>query len=273
MPNPSTIFKILFILIFNTGTVIFSAHAQDSLKVMSNAKKTNAIGIKYDFTYLEKAGYNPWHLLSLAYTKALKNIPLTARINYANRFNLSEWQMEADAYPVISKKVYTYFNVGYSGKGILFPKYRAGISIYVSMPDAWETEAGARFLYFNSSTFIYTASLGKYYKKYWFNLSSFLTPGNGDLSGSYFLKTRYYLNDTDFIMLLLGTGISPDDKNNNVQLASSGRLSSKKGELSFKRTFKKTNILLLSTGLTKQETISGEFINQYNFTIGLNKKF
>lgn len=273
MPHPSTILKVLFLLIFNTGAVIFSAHAQDSLTVKSIKTKTNTIGIKYDFTYLNKAGYNPWHLLSLEYTKALKNVPLTARINYANRFNLTEWQMEADAYPVISKKIYTYLNAGYSGKGMLFPKYRAGFSMYVSLPAAWEAEAGVRYLYFNSATFIYTGSLGKYYKKFWFNVSSFLNPGKADLSASYFLKTRYYLNDTDFIMLLLGTGISPDDKNNNVQLANGSRVSSQKTELSFKRTFKKTNILLLSSSFTKQEIISGQFIHQYNISIGLYKKF
>ncbi len=273
MPCSPALLRNLFLLVFNIGCLLPAALAQDSIIVLAPAKKTNTIGINYDFTYLDKAGYNPWHLLSLEYSKALKNIPLTARINYANRFNLSDWQIEADAYPVLSKKIYTYLNAGYAGKALLFPKYRAGFSMYVSLPAAWEAEAGARFLYFNSSTFIYTASLGKYYKKYWFNVSSFLTPANGDVTGSYFLKTRYYLNDTDFVMLLLGTGISPDDKNNNVQLASAGRLSSKKAVLSFKRTFKKTNILLFSSGFTKQETIAGQFINQYNFSIGFNKRF
>ncbi len=273
MPARCRIISIIAYVIFNVGGFIPSANAQDSVLIVSAPKKINTLGLRYDFTLLDKKGYKPWHLVSLEYTRGFKKFPLTARINYANRFNLSGWQVEADAYPVLSKKIYAYLNAGYSPDKTVLPKYRAGFSLYLSLPAAYEAEAGLRYLYFNAATFIYTGSVGKYYKNYWFNFSSFLTPAHGKVSGAYFLKTRYYLNDTDFIMLLLGTGISPDDKNNNIQFSNNNRMASKQAALSLKRSLKKGSVILLGAGFTKQEYLPQMFMNQYNGSIGFQKMF
>lgn len=270
----TVIFKLCRIIPFLSILCCFvTAHAQDSVQVITMNKTRNVIGTRYDLTSFDKGVNKPWHLLSLEYTREVKKSPLTVRLNYANRFSRSGLQLEADAYPVISKKMYAYLNAGYSKDVMLFPKYRGGMSLYLSLPAAFEAEGGLRLLHFNSSRFIYTASLGKYYKKYWFNASTFLSPDSSSISKSYFFKTRYYLDDKDFVMLTLGTGISPDDKNNNIQFAVNNKLRSKKIELSFRRTIWEQNIILVSSSWMRQEYEYKKFTGQYNISIGFQRLF
>ncbi|MDB5223851.1 MAG: repeat-containing protein [Chitinophagaceae bacterium] len=267
-----TIFKIsrFFFYILIITCFFLTATAQDSLVLSPAQKITNTIGIKYDIIAFDKGGNKPWHLLSFEYTRLIKKLPLIARLNYANRFGKSGLQLEAEAYPAISKKIYAYVNAGYSKDSLLFPKYRAGFSLYVSLPVGFEAEGGFRLLYFNSPTWIYTAAIGKYYKNYWFNFSTFLTPDNNNILQSYFFKTRYYLNDKDFIMLTLGTGISPDDRNNNIQIKTN-KLSSKQAELSFRNTIKKVNVILINAGWMSQEYQVKKYTSQYTIGIGFQR--
>lgn len=265
------IFRIIFYLFFIICSFISAASAQDSIIITNEHKTSNTIGIKYDLTSFEKKIILPWHVLSVEYTHHNKYTTAIARINYATKFNRPGFQFEGDLYPTISKKIYAYINAGYSNYNGVFPKYRAGFSIYTSLPSAMEAEAGIRFLHFTSATWIYTASVSKYLKNYWFNVSTFLTPGSNRLIQSYFLKTRYYLNDKDFIMLTIGTGISPDDRNNNIQLNTNTSLSSKKAEVSLRNTFKKKNVILISAGWMNQEYEFKKFTNQYSFGIGIER--
>ena len=65
---------------------------------------------------------------------------------------------------------------------------------------------------YNTGLNIFTASLGKYYKNYWFNLRSYLTPEDVSFSSAYFFEMRRYFGDPEsFLALKLGYGTSPDD--------------------------------------------------------------
>jgi YaiO family outer membrane protein len=240
--------------------------AQDSLLRYKKDTTLNSIGIKYDLTFFGKGIGKPWHLVSAEYIRQVKKSSLIGRVNYAHRFATSAVQAEVEAYPVLSRKVYAYLNVGYSPGKMLFPSFRSGISLYFSLPAAFEVEAGARYLYFDQPIYIYTASIGKYYKKYWFNASAFLSPQNSNISVSWFLKSRYYLNDKDYIMLLLGSGISPDNRIDNTLFNT--YLKSKKAELSFRRTIQKHCTLFFNTGISNQQIQNGAYINQYNIGAG-----
>ncbi len=266
-------FKILQCLVlFVSCTFLWlTVNAQDSSLRSDNKIETKSLGIKYDIIAFSKAVRKPWHLLSLEYSQQVGKIPRVARLNYANRFSKSGMQLEADAYPAISKKVYTYLNAGYSNDPLLFPKYRAGFSLYVSLPAAFEAEGGFRLIHFDSSIWIYTASIGKYYKRFWFNLSTYLTPGANSVSQSYFLKTRYYFNDKDYLMLAFGSGISPDDGKNNISLNTTARMSSKKAEITLRNSFGKKNVVLVNAGWMSQETEVKNYIRQINFGLGLQR--
>ena len=258
-----------YFLIF--GFIYVPVKAQDVLLHSKNDTTLNSIGIKYDRTFFDNGKGKPRHLVNAEYSRKVKKTTLIARLNYANRFGKSAAQVEADAYPVLSKKVYAYLNVGYSPNKMLFPGFRRGMSLYFSLPAKFEVEGGARYLYFDAPIYIYTASIGKYYKKFWFNSSVFLSPQNSNISTSLFLKSRYYFNDKDYIMLLFGKGLSPDNTVDNTFLNT--YLKSKKVELTLRRTVYKHYIIFLSTSLSNQQIQNDEYINQYNMSIGFQFEF
>jgi YaiO family outer membrane protein len=77
-------------------------------------------------------------------------------------------QYELESYPRFSKTFYAYANIGYSDNVGVFPKWKAGASLYANLPKAFEAELGIRYLYFNSAAYIYTLYIGKYYKSFLF---------------------------------------------------------------------------------------------------------
>ena len=236
----------------------------------------NQIGATYDFVYFDEQFDDPWHLASIDYSRQTKLGSVVARVNYANRFNTNAFQFEVDAYPSISETFYAYVNAGISDNAGIFPEYRAGFSLYANLPWALEAEAGFRLLGFDDATWIYTASIGKYYKSFWFNLRTFLTPSNSSVSQSYSFMTRYYLGGADdYLSLRIGTGLSPDNQTNNI-LYNNGnqyRLKSNNISLGFRKTLWATNVVFIETGLENQEYQQGETGNQLTIGVGYLKRF
>jgi YaiO family outer membrane protein len=233
----------------------------------------NQLGFYYDYVYFDKQFNAPWQLASVDYKRQTPLGAVIGRINYANRFNTNGIQAEVDAYPHLSRMFYSYLNAGYSNDVGVFPHYRAGYSLYANLPGSWEAEAGFRYLFFNSSTWIYTVSLGKYYRNFWFNVRSYLTPG-GSASQSYTLNTRYYYGGSDdYFSAGIGTGISPDDQNNNVQLNEPYSLKSNKLSAAFNHAVKKMNVLFITATWLNQEYLPGIRGNQLDVGIGYQRRW
>ena len=226
--------------------------------------------------YFDEQFDDPWHLASIDYSRQTKIGSIVARVNYANRFNNNALQFEVDAYPSISETFYAYVNAGFSDDAGIFPEYRAGFSLYANLPWALEAEAGFRLLGFDDQTWIYTASIGKYYKSFWFNFRTFLTPSNSSVSQSYSFMTRYYLGGADdFLSLRVGTGLSPDNQTNNI-LYNNGnqyRLKSDNIAIGYRKTLWSTNVLFIETGIQNQEYRQGEKGNQFTIGVGYLKRF
>lgn len=243
---------------------------------IGNVGSRNKIGLNYDYVYFDKQFSDPWHLASIDYGRQTGIGSITARMNVANRFKSNGTQFELDFYPKISKLFYAYMSGGYSGDVGIFPEYRAGFSLYANLPASFEADAGFRMLVFSSQTWIYTGSIGKYYKSYWFNLRTYLTPSNNSLSKSLSFQTRYYFGGADdYLSIKIGSGLSPDNPRNNL-LYNNGNiytLKSKNISLGFKKSIKKTNILSLSTSLENQEYRQDTKGNQLEFGIGFTKRF
>lgn len=243
-------------------------------RIKENSAK-NRFGISYDYIYFDKQFADPWHLASVDYGRQTKFGSITGRINYANRFNTNGYQFEVDAYPRISNTFYTYVSGAISDKSGVFPRYRAGFSLYANLPLSFEAEAGFRMLYFGSSTWIYTASIGKYYKSFWFNLRTYITPGGAGTSQSFALSTRYYYGGVDdYVVLTLGRGISPDDQQNNV-LINTGtyRLKSSNVALGWRKSIKTFNVLTAKIGYDRQEYLVNTKGNQLDFGLGYIRRF
>jgi YaiO family outer membrane protein len=234
----------------------------------------NRLGLKYDFITFDKQFANPWHLLSMDYTRQTKMGPLTARVNYANRFNTNGLQYELESYPVFSKTFYAYLNTGYSDDVGIFPKWKAGASLYANLPKAFETEIGIRYIYFSSSVFVYTLYVGKYYKSFLLGARTYLTPVASNISQSYSVMARYYYGGIDdYIGLNIGAGISPDDRRVNIQLNSAYKLRTYTAELTLRHAIRKLNVVVLNLSILNQEYLPGTIGNQFQAGVGYIRRF
>lgn len=222
-------------------------------RIRDNVSK-NRIGVKYDYIYFDKQFPQPWQYLSLDYSYQSKVGSVTARLNYANRFGKDALQYEVEAYPIFSRRFYGYVNVAHSSDAGVFPRWKLGGSLFANLPSAYEAELGVRHLSFDNSTFIFTAYIGKYIRNFLFGARTYLSPGNGTVSATYNFSARYYYGGVDdFVGANAGVGISPDDRQINVQLNSLYRLKTYRGELLVRHAFRKLNVFLLNVSLAQQE--------------------
>ncbi len=154
---------------------------------------------------------DPWQMVSLDYERLISLGTLIARLNYARRFDISAYQLELDAYPSLRAGTYAYVSLGWSAEKI-FPRYRGGLEFYQQLPYTLVGSLGTRYMQFdNLQVVVMTCSVGKYYKNYWFNLRTYLTPQEVSFSRSVYLTARWYTGpEQSYVSLLIGTGTSPD---------------------------------------------------------------
>jgi len=243
-------------------------------RVKDNAS-VNKISLSYDYIYFDKEFSSPWQLAEIDYSRQTSLGSIIGTLNYANRFNTNGLQYEVDMYPHLSKLFYAYVSGAYSGDGSIFPKYRAGFSLYANLPNSFDGELGFRYLYFSGPTWIYTAAVGKYVGDFRFNLRTYLTPSFGSISQSYSLNARYYTGGTDdYFTFTIGTGVSPDDPRNIILLNNGNKykLSSDNIEAGYRRSFKR-NILFINVSLDNQEYRFQTRGNQLDIGIGYQKRF
>ena len=206
----------------------------------------NRIWLAYDYVYFNR-GYNdalhkaPWHLLSAQYIRFTDRGPVMARFNYAHRFSQNGGQVEVEAYPRLSKNLYSYVEMGVSPNFPVFPKFRTGGSLYAILPKQFEVEGGLRYLQFNSPNLIYVLGLSKYQGNFFLNTRSFFAQ-NG--TNSYNFTGRYYLGNADeFVGLTVGTGVSPDESQRNILIDNDTKLKAYRLIIEYRRIVKEKNIL------------------------------
>lgn len=233
----------------------------------------NRISVLYDYTYFDKRFTGPWHIATLEYNRQTDRGVVTARVGYANRYDQNGFQVEIEAYPRISNIFYVYTNLGFSPDFPVFPKMRAGLSLYANLPRSFEVEAGARYLNFDNSTLIFTASLGKYYQKFWFNARSYLGPLDNQISHSYAFTTRYYIKGADnYFNFSIGQGVTPDDRE-AVLLNNAVRLHTFRVGTEYHFTVQKLNIFSISGRYENVEFRPDTRGNQLSLAVGYQRRF
>jgi YaiO family outer membrane protein len=234
----------------------------------------NKVGVSYDYVYFDKQFNQPWHFVSVDYTRQTRLGSIIPRINYANRFGENGLQYEVDAYPHISKLFYAYANVGYSNNDVVFPHWRAGFSLYTNLPKSFELETGWRYLYFSTPTNMFVGYVGKYYKNYLFGFRTYITPGNNRTSESYNAFMRYYFGGADdFVGFGIGTGISPDENSLSQQLNNPYELKTFKTAAEFRHVIKTFNIIGVTASLINQEYQPKTTGNQIQIGIKYQRRF
>ncbi|RZJ79102.1 MAG: YaiO family outer membrane beta-barrel protein [Flavobacterium sp.] len=235
-----------------------------------NAK--NLIDVSYEYVYFDKRFDDPWHYTSIDYTRNTSLGSITGRLMYSNRFKTDGLQGEVEAYPSISKGIYAYVGAGYSQSDI-FPRFRAGLSLYYTLPKSFDAETGFRYLDFNpNKTYIFVLALGKYTGNFYFNLKSYLSPDVDIFSHSYTFSARYYFSDRyNFIGAQLGTGISPDDRARNIM--GEGNLHTYKFGLNYSRDLFNNFTVAVSGLWFYEEYRSDLWGNQIGAGVSLIKRF
>ena len=190
----------------------WAARGQDAAEVRKDVKPDNAFGVDYSGVGFED-GQDPWHLVSLSLSRRSVQRSLIGRVNYAHRFGISGGQLELDAYPKLSTKIYAYLNVGYSPSSI-FPTWRSGGELFFALPKAWETSVGYRQLRFAGVPItLLTAAVGKYAGNYWFSIRPFVRQTDVGISASATVTARRYFEDGDhYLGARIGYGRTPPDQ-------------------------------------------------------------
>ena len=261
-----------------TDTLLRNQPPVKEARVLANRIKdyrsANRMGVRYDYTHFSKQFDQGWHQASIDYTRQTRMGPLTARINYGHRFGESGWQVEAEAYPRISRKLYTYVSLGYSPDRPIFPQFRSGFSLYVNLPKSFEVDAGFRYLHFNEDTWIFTGALGKYYQSWWFNLRAYITPSSSRIAQAWEATTRYYLAGADdYLSLSVGTGLSPDQGNQAILLNSNYKLITRRASASYFFSCRKMNLFSLGLSWANVEYLPKTRDNQVNASISYHRRF
>lgn len=146
---------------------------------------------------------------------------LTMRINLADKFGKRGLQYELESYVHFTKGIYANLSTGFA-YDVIFPKEKYGAELYFKLPAGFEFSAGLRYQKYLKGTTFYTASLGNYYKNYWFNVRTFISPKRDSTIENISLKTsgitvigtiRNYFGDSDnYLGIKIASGQSPDER-------------------------------------------------------------
>ena len=119
-------------------------------------------------------------------------------------------QFSAEAWPELSKNNYAYAAYAYS-PGPWFPKHRAALEIWQTLPAKFAVSAGINYYYFDNSIYIGTISLEKYLGDWWFSARTYLYFKDIGVTTSFYLTARRYFGTTDYLQLTVGAGTAPDE--------------------------------------------------------------
>ncbi|MBP6334866.1 MAG: YaiO family outer membrane beta-barrel protein [Bacteroidia bacterium] len=245
------------------------------LNSMSDSRLSNRFAIAYANDYYDSK--DPQKLAAAEIGRSFTFGSIIYRISYAEKFNTKGLQAEADGYLRFVKSNYLYVNLGFSDSKI-FPDLRAGVEIFQKLPAGFELSGGYRYLRFSApGTSIYTASLGNYYRNYWFAFRAYFTPkvslGTEQFlqktSQTYILNIRNYFDDADnYIGIRLGRGQSPDER--KLSEADTPRLDALQAGIEYQRRTFGRWIMKGEIAVANEEVREGTY--QQRLAIGVQMK-
>ena len=124
--------------------------------------------------------------------------------------NATDLQYSAEAWPQFTKNNYAYLAYAYS-PGTYFPRHRAALEVWQTLPAGWAASAGVNYYHFAGDVYIGSLSLEKYLGNYWFSAKGYFYFKDIGVTTSFYLNARRYFNKSDYLQLTLGTGTAPDE--------------------------------------------------------------
>ena len=245
----------------NLADSLFSEEISDEerylLRQILNQTISNEIGVNYQYINFSEdySRSSSWNSLSAELQHNFGRTAVIGRINYSDRGYDNGTLYELEAYPVLSDKLYSFMNFGFSS-GEIFPEYKASASLFYNFAKVLEAEIGGRMLFYgDSSYFSGIIGLTGYTGKFYLNARSFLGPKRIDqLIQNYQFNVRYYFANVDnYLFLRLGSGISPDETALFSRVQQNPTLDAAYANLGIQKSLGVHHIFQLSAGFLKEE--------------------
>lgn len=216
-----------------------------------------------------------YNIATLEYRHFYKRGSWAGRVNYAGRAQGTGLMGEAELYYTHTPKLYSFAFAGYSNE-VVFPRIRAGYSIFKTFKGDVEAELGARYLDADSAQVISgVASIAKTFAKdFYINFRAYIISDSSELYQSYNLTLRHYMNrQQDYIAVTAGLGTSPDDRSRLIQFPKLAGLLTRSVGAGYQKMIKyRTTIGIFGTWINQKITDTN-FQNQYDVYLSLQRKF
>lgn len=233
-------------------------------------RNTRVVSATYQLDLVDNL--SPQHLASLGYSFKMSDHTWVFRINYANRYGLTDVQTETDFYLQMKKSQYLYMNYGYAYGTSLFPRHRLGLEYYFPLFPKTEASIGGRYMnYVSSDIVIATGHLGQYLGKSWIAIRPFYvyTLNTQKQSLSFIANYRLYgKNELSYWGLELGFGNSPDDIYSTTQTGGFNQLEAYKVKLEKNFMLNRVSDFRIGLGYSYEEFIVNQFRNRVSVELG-----
>lgn len=219
-----------------------------------------------------------WHMTSAQAKFKSKKITYMGFINYgqvlnetAKPFNSFDLQYRADVYPVFGDHNYAYFSYAFSQSNI-FPDHQIRGVFYHQFGKGFEASLGMYYMKWDNSFYIYTGSLAKYIKDYWFSLRPYIQFEGDNIYQSYLLfARRYFKNSDDYLNLMVGYGSTPDNQAFLYNFENIYTLESINFQINYQQSFHDW-LFLIGAGLKLEEYTTDKTRNHWRFELGVSYK-
>lgn len=154
----------------------------------------------------------PWHESQASVSRRTPAGPILVRGSRAERFGLTDDQIEFEMYPRVRPGTYAYVSGAYAPKARLYPQYRYAADIFQGLGAGFEGSVGFRRLGFGSGVNIYVGSLSKYYGNWLYTGRVFATPNRAGTSRSFHAAFRRYVGSSGtYLGMRYGRGASREE--------------------------------------------------------------
>lgn len=186
-------------------------HAASYLKTQILQKQKNTVTAGYFYTRINGTEPATQQSAFIEYGRKANKLTAIGRINYANRFNTNDVQLEGDAYYTVGKRTYTYFNGGVGIGNNIFPAYKFGTEIFRDINNV-STSIGARYLHFssNNNALLFTGHLAYNAKGLIIGYRPFAVQANNNFMCSHLAFIKKWMADNEsFVQLDVQKGTLP----------------------------------------------------------------
>ena len=225
----------------------------------------------YEYDYIGDA--SPWRALVLDVARRFDAGTFIARANLAERFGVKGHQLEAEAYPHLTKHAYLYAAVAVSPSRAVFVPLRVALEPYYNFTSGWEGSAGIRYFHTpGPKVLTVTGTIAKYFGNYWISGRPSVSTAVGTRSYTAAIVGRKYFSGRyDYLSIAASRSIGADiESSDPARFLRPARFRSYEVHADWKRPFGNLPFrTTLGASYEHEQVAPLRFRNHRRFTLGL----